>query len=175
MMNHQQLREQIFSRKPKYSAKFRPLVEKLSTIGDATGKGDFTTFGAIYQTFMYAYIIGLRLGKKTPFQQKETKTEFAPISYWKPAPVRDFIIITLLNRVDKFDDYKWDWLSLENASEENVNNFVTMLVHEMESYANTGFEYLQKKWDEEKSTTFTQPTVFVDILEELPSADTSIE
>ena len=165
-MNHQQLRELIYSRKPKYSSKFRTLVERLSTKGDATGKGSFTTLGPIYQTFMYAYIVGMRLGKKVPIQ--EQKIEFAPIANWKPASVRDFIIITLLNRSEDFSDYHWDWLSLENTSEENVGNFVTSLIREMESYANAGFEYLQEKWDEGSTTAFTQPTVFVDILNELP-------
>ena len=37
----------------------------------------------------------------------------------------------------------------------------------MEGYANTGLEYLQKKWDEEKTTLFSLPSVFVDILEDL--------
>ena len=66
-----------------------------------------------------------------------------------------------------FDNYKWEWLSLENGSEEHVGNFVTMLVREMEAYANRGLIYLQDKWDNEK-ILFTSPFVFVDILQDLP-------
>ena len=165
-MNHQDLRDAIFIRKPKYNIKFKPLMERISTKGDTSGKGDFSTFGAFYQTFMYAFIIGLRLGKKTPLAAGEG-VDFAPISNWKPAPLRDFIIITLLNRTEKFDNYQWEWLSLENGSEEHVGNFVTMLVREMEAYANTGLIYLQDKWDNEK-ILFTSPFVFVDILQDLP-------
>ena len=165
-MNYQELRDAIFIRKPKYNIKFKPLMERISTKGDQTGKGDFSTFGAFYQTFMYAFIIGLRLGEKTPLGAGE-KVEFAPISHWRPAPLRDFIIITLLNRTEKFDNYQWDWLSLENGSEEHVGNFVTMLVREMEAYANRGLIYLQDKWDNEK-ILFTSPFVFVDILQDLP-------
>lgn len=165
-MNHQDLRDAIFIRKPKYNIKFKPLMERISTKGDTSGKGDFSTFGAFYQTFMYAFIIGLRLGKKTPLAAGEG-VDFAPISNWKPAPLRDFIIITLLNRTEKFDNYQWEWLSLENGSEEHVGNFVTMLVREMEAYANTGLIYLQNKWDNEK-ILFTSPFVFVDILQDLP-------
>ena len=51
-MNHQELREAIFARKPRYNEKFKPLMERISTKGDVTGKGDFSTFGAFYQTFM---------------------------------------------------------------------------------------------------------------------------
>lgn len=75
-MNHQELREAIFGRKPRYSEKFKPLMERISTKGDLTGRGDFSTFGAFYQTFMYAYIIGLRLGKKTPLTNDDKKVEF---------------------------------------------------------------------------------------------------
>ena len=99
----------------------------------------------------------------------EQKLEFDPIGKWKPAPIRDFIIITLFNRSEQFDSYKWSWLYLADSSKENVDNFITALIREMEGYANTGLEYLQKKWDEEKTTLFTLPSVFVDILEDLPN------
>ena len=64
-MNSQNLRDSICSKKPRYNAVYKPLMEIISTKGDASGNGDFSTFGAFYQTYMYAYIIGLRLGKKT--------------------------------------------------------------------------------------------------------------
>ena len=166
-MNHQELRDAILIRKPKYNARFKPLMERISTKGDTSGKGDFSTFGAFYQTFMYAYIIGLRLGDKVPLTGEDEKIDFAPISNWRPAPIRDFILITLLNRSEIFDNFSWDWLSIENGSEEHVGNFVTMLVREMEAYANRGLIYLQDKWDNEK-ILFTSPFVFVDILKDLP-------
>lgn len=56
-MNHQEFRDAICNRKPRYNTKFKPLIERISSKGDVTGKGDFSTFGAFYQTFMYAYII----------------------------------------------------------------------------------------------------------------------
>lgn len=166
-MNHQEFREAIFNRKPKYNLKYKPLMERISVKGDASGKGDFSTFGAFYQTFMYAYIIGLRLGEKKPLKRDDEKVEFAPIGQWKPAPIRDFILITLLNRTEKFENFSWTWLSLENGSEEHVGNFIAMLVREMEAYANYGLSYLQDKWDNE-NYLFSSPFVFADILSELP-------
>lgn len=166
-MNHQDIREAIFSRKPKYSEKFKPLMERISTKGDLSGRGDFSTFGAFYQTYMYAYIIGLRLGKKTPFTSEDKKVEFAEFSRWKPTPIRDFILMTLLNRTENFD-FPWTWLMLEDSSEENVSNFVTMLIRDLEAYANTGLIYIQDKWDNEKML-FNSPFVFVDILQDLPN------
>ena len=168
-MNHQDLRDAISIRKPRYDARFKALMERISTKGDATGKGDFSSFGAFYQTFMYAYIIGLRLGKKTPLPTTE-KSDFAPIGNWKPSPIKDFILITLLNRSEKFEGFQWDWISLDNATEDQIQIFVSMLVRDMEAYANTGLQYLQDKWDNE-NLLFTSPFVFAEILEGLPSKD----
>lgn len=168
-MNHQELRDIICSRKPRYNTAFKPLMERISTKGDTSGKGDFSTFGAFYQTFMYAYIIGLRLNKKTPLDCSD-KSDFAPIGNWKPSPIRDFILITLLNRSESFESGSWNWLGLENGAEEHINLFVTMLVREMEAYANTGLIYLQEKWDKEQ-ILFTSPFVFANILQELPAPE----
>jgi hypothetical protein len=171
-MNHQELRDIICSRKPRYNAEFKPLMERISTKGDASGKGDFSTFGAFYQTFMYAYIIGLRLGKKTPLECAE-KMDFAPIGNWKPTPIRDFILISMLNRSESFESGSWNWLGLENGAEENIQLFVTMLVREMEAYANTGLIYLQNKWDNE-NLLFASPFVFVNILQDLSENNNSL-
>lgn len=171
-MNHQELRDIICSRKPRYNAEFKPLMERISTKGDASGKGDFSTFGAFYQTFMYAYIIGLRLGKKTPLECAE-KMDFAPIGNWKPTPIRDFILISMLNRSESFESGSWNWLGLENGAEENIQLFVTMLVREMEAYANTGLIYLQDKWDNE-NLLFASPFVFVNILQDLSENNNSL-
>ena len=170
-MNHQELRDQKKKKKPRYNAAFKPLMERISTKGDTSGKGDFSTFGAFYQTYMYAYIIGLRLGKKTPLECNE-KADFAPIGNWKPTQIRDFIFITLLNRSEKFDSGSWSWIGLENGSEEHIKLFSTMLIREMEEYANTGLIYLQDKWDNE-NLVFTSPFVFVNILQDLPYENAS--
>lgn len=165
-MNYNDLREAIYGKKPRYDAKFKSLMERISTKGDTSGKGDFSTFGAFYQTFMYAYIIGLRLGKKTPLDCAE-KCDFAPLGNWKPSSIRDFILVTLLNRSEKFDNASWEWLGLENGADEHVQVFVSTLIREMEAYANTGLIYLQDKWDKE-NILFSSPFVFVNILQDIP-------
>ena len=165
-MNSSKLEEKILDLRPHYSDKYRAMIEAISNKGEKTGTGNIAQFGAFYQTFMYAYIIGLRLGKKTPLDCAD-KTDFAPIGNWKPSPLRDFIIVTLLNRSESFENTEWTWIGLENGSEEHIQVFVTMLIKELESYANTGLIYLQDKWDNEK-IIFTSPFVFVAILENLP-------
>lgn len=164
-MYYKEFEDYILSKKPRYNAAFKPLMEKISTKGDASGKGDFSTLGPFYQTYMYAYIIGMRLGKKTPLECKE-KIEFAPISNWKPYQIRDFILITLFNRSEKIENGT-NWIGLENAAKEYIMLFSSFLIREMEEYANTGLIYLQNKWDNE-NILFMSPFVFVDILKDLP-------
>ena len=71
-----------------------------------------------------------------------------------------------------FDSGSWNWIGLENGSEEHIKLFSTMLIREMEEYANTGLIYLQDKWDNE-NLLFTSPFVFVNILQDLPYENAS--
>ncbi len=57
-------------------------------------------------------------------------------------------------------------MELENASEDAVNAFVSELIRQMEGYANSGFEYLQNKWNNE-NMKFRNPFVFTNFIEEL--------
>jgi hypothetical protein len=63
-MDGSQLRDIIGQKRPRYKEQYRPLIESISKKGDTTGKGDFSSFGAFYQTYMYAFIIGYKLGKQ---------------------------------------------------------------------------------------------------------------
>lgn len=162
-MNSAELRNKIDGLRPHYSDRYRAMIEAISHKGERTGIGNIAQFGAFYQSFMYACIIGIRLGKPTYLEPKEASLEFAEMSKWKPMPIRDFVIMAMLNRTESFD---YTWMQLENASEEMVNAFLRALQREMEGYANTGFAYLQQKWDTER-VMFSNPTVFVDILKDL--------
>ncbi|MCQ2244007.1 MAG: hypothetical protein MJZ32_07085 [Bacteroidaceae bacterium] len=164
-MDGSQLKNIIENKKPHYSAKYRALMDAISVKGDTSGEGCASTFGAYYQTYMYAFIIGLRLNKKKPLEPKEEKLDFAPISSWKPVNVKDFILMTMMNRVEEFST-PWNWLGLEEDSEESLQQFAVIFMREIEAYANAGFEYLQDKWDNQR-TMFSHPFVFVQILEEL--------
>ncbi len=82
---------------------------------------------------------------------------------FKPTPIRDFVLMLLLNKSEEFG---FKWIELENASEDTINTFVTELIRQMEGYANAGFEYLQNNWDNE-NMKFRNPFVFVNFIEEL--------
>lgn len=162
-MDGSQLRDLIGQKRPRYKEQYRALIESISKKGDASGKGDFSSFGAFYQTYMYAFILGYKLGKQNFIQLNEKTDNFSFFSQWSPIPIRDYIIMLLLN---KSEDFSFKWIELENVSEDSVNAFVGELVRQMEGYANAGFEYLQDKWNNE-NMKFRNPFVFVNLLEEL--------
>jgi hypothetical protein len=141
------------------------LIDSISKKGDASGKGDFSSFGAYYQTYMYAFIIGYKLGKQNFILQNEKSNDFFVFSQWSPIAIRDYIVMLLLN---KSEDFGFKWIELEDASSETIEIFVAEFIRQMEGYANAGFEYLQNKWDNE-NMMFRNPFVFVKILEELIS------
>ena len=155
-MNSSKLEEKILDLRPHYSDKYRAMIEAISNKGEKTGTGNIAQFGAFYQTFMYACIIGVRLGRPKYFKAQEATTEFAVMYKWN-------IIMMMLNRSGSFG---YEWIDLENADDGTIVGFLRALENEIEGYANAGFEYLYKKWQEER-ISFSSPTVFVDILKEL--------
>jgi len=162
-MDGSQLRDLIGQKRPRYRIQYRALIEAISNKGDSTGKGDFSSFGAFYQTYMYAFIIGYKLGTPKYIQGNDKTDDFFVFSNWKPTSIRDYIIMLLLNKSEEFG---FKWIELENANEDAINTFVTELIRQMEGYANAGFEYLQNKWDNE-NMKFRHPFVFVNFIEEL--------
>lgn len=164
-MEGSKLRDLIGQKKPRYKEQYRALIDNISKKGDSSGKGDFSSFGAFYQTYMYAFIIGYKLGKQNFIQSFEKTNEFSLLSQWNPISIRDYIVMLLLN---KSEDFGFKWIELENASVDTIDIFITEFIRQMEGYANAGFEYLQNKWDNEK-IEFQDPFVFVNFLEELNS------
>lgn len=162
-MNSSKLEEKILDLRPHYSDKYRAMIEAISNKGEKTGTGNIAQFGAFYQTFMYACIIGVRLGRPKYFEAQEATTEFAVMYKWKPTQIRDYIIMMMLNRSGSFG---YEWINLENADDEAIAKFLRALENEIEGYANAGFDHLFKKWQEER-ISFSSPTVFVDILQDL--------
>jgi hypothetical protein len=163
-MKSVELRDLINQKRPLYKKEYRDMIEAISIKGDRTRGGTHSTFGAFYRTYMYAFIIGYKLGKQN-FITAEDKSpvEFAPIGQWQPVRIREFICMLILNKSSSFG---FTWSDLEDASEETINVFVTEFVNQIQGYANAGLEYLQDKWDKDRFE-FQDPFVFVNILEDL--------
>lgn len=172
-MNAQDFTNRIHQRRPRYAEKFRPLMDKISTKGDASGKGNFSTFGAFYQTYIYAFLIGYKLGEPKYLQSGEKPQEFNQIEDWKPSQLRDFVIMILMNESEKFPE-PFSWIDLANASEDKIDLFVAEFISRMEAYANAGLEYLQDKWDN-NHVEFEDPFVFVNFLEEINASTSNLD
>lgn len=162
-MTYKDFETKLNDLRPHYSEKYRDMIEKISNKGEKIGVGNISQFGPIYQTFMYACIIGIRLGAPKYLDKGEASVEFAPIYKWKPFKIKTFLLMLMFNRAQSLN---YDWIELEDASDDTIENFNSILRREIEGYANRGFEYLQNIWDNEK-IVFSSPQVFVNILMEL--------
>ena len=140
------------------------MLNAISIKGDTTLTGSYSSFGAYYQTYMYAFIIGYKLDELDYITAKDSNPEtFAPIGQWRPGRIRDFIYMLILNESESFG---YTLEVLEDASEESIEVFVTEFIRQIEGYANAGLRYLQEKWDNER-IEFQDPFVFVNIIDEL--------
>lgn len=162
-MNSSEFRDKILDLRPHYSDQYRSMIDAISNKLEKTGKGNIAQFGAYYQTYMYASIIGMRLGKPKYLEANEKSSEFALMQKWKPNQIRDFIIMMLFNRSN---DYGYDWMTLENANNETISAFLRAFERELEGYANSGLEYINYLWVNER-VRFESPTIFVEILQTL--------
>lgn len=157
-MKNDNLKEKIEQLRPRYSEQYREMIEELSTKGDSSQRGDFARFGPFYQIYMYAFVIGARLGKMTPCKGKTH--DFLAIRDWKPISVRNFTLLMLINRTKE----SWDIFNEDN--EEQTTKFTNTLRKNMEEYANTGLAYIANLWEENRDL-FSNPWVFFNILIEL--------
>lgn len=162
-MNSTMFKERILDLRPHYSDQYRSMIDAISNKLEKTGKGNIAQFGAYYQTFMYAGIIGMRLGTPKYLETNEKSWEFALMNKWKPTQIRDYVIMMLFNRSNNFG---YDWMDLEDATEETINSFLHAFEREMEGYANRGLEYINNIWINQR-VRFESPTIFVEILQEI--------
>ena len=162
-MNSSTFREKILDLRPHYSDQYRSMIDAISNKLEKTGKGNIAQFGAYYQTYMYACIIGMRLGTPKYLEANEKSWEFALMQKWKPTQIRDYVIMMLFNRSKSYD---YDWMDLEDANEETISAFMRTFEREMEGYANRGLEYINNLWVNQR-VRFESPTIFVEILQEL--------
>ena len=70
-MNSAELKNKISDLRPNYSDKYRSMIETISNKQERIGKGNIAQFGPYFQTFMYACVIGLRLGSPNILNHKK--------------------------------------------------------------------------------------------------------
>ena len=171
-MNSLELADRIGIRRPKCKEKYRDLLTGIATEGDKKGKGGISTLGAFGQSYMYAFMIGHKIKnghlEDEDFLKREDKTfDIAPFGNWKPASIRDYITLMLLN---ESEETGVDWSDLDDADEEAIDNWIKELIRRMEAYACVGFEFLNQKWINSRFE-FDDPFVFVNFLQELSTTE----
>ena len=96
-MNSSTFKDKIQDLRPHYSDRYRSMIDAISNKLEKTGKGNIAQFGAYYQTYMYACIIGMRLGAPKYLEANEKSWEFALMNKWKPTQIRDYVIMMLFS------------------------------------------------------------------------------
>lgn len=158
-MNSQQLRQEIEMKRPRYLIKYFDLMNIISEKGTSKG-GDFIQFGPFYQTYMYAFMIGYHIGECKPIIGQGESKDFAQFGDWKPKEITDFILMLLFNESEKIN---LKWVDLDDKTDEEIKEIVSKLIRRIEGYANTGLEFLQDQFDNNKNE-FRDPFVFVNLL-----------
>lgn len=162
-MNSQEFRQEIDIKRPRYLAKYYPLMETISNKG-TTGGGDYIKFGPFFQTYMFAFMIGYHLGECNQIAGAGETKDFAPLNHWKPSEMVDYILMLILSESE--DKLGFSWEDLESMNDDECKAAVSTIVRRIEGYANTGLNYIQDKFNNEKDE-FRSPQVFINFLREV--------
>lgn len=162
-MNSNDFRQEIDLKKPKYLAKYYDLINIISNKGSSTG-GDYVSFGPFFHTYMYAFMIGYHIGECSPITGCGETKDFAAIGHWKPNELADYILMLVLS--EPVEKLGFTWADLEDMSDEDCKNAVSCIIKRIEGYANTGLNYIQERFNNERND-FHNPFVYIDMLKEL--------
>ncbi|MBT3206777.1 MAG: hypothetical protein HN704_16455 [Bacteroidetes bacterium] len=161
-MDSQELKNRIFSKRPRYANIYKDLIASLANKGNR--KTEYIQFGPIYQIYIYAFFIGVHRNERVSLPSRESTTDFLELGKWKPDSLVHFILMTLFSRNSELGISKWN--ELEDMEEADIDSFVRIVIKTIEEYANAGFSYLQSRFDEDRNV-FNETYVFADILKDV--------
>lgn len=161
-MDSQELKNRIFSKRPRYANIYKDLIASLANKGNR--KTEYIQFGPIYQIYIYAFYIGVHRNERIPLPSRESITDFLEIGKWKPDSLVHFILMTMFSKMENLNLIAWN--ELEDMDENEIDSFVRTLIKTIEEYANAGFSYLQFQFEEDRNR-FNETYIFADILKDL--------
>jgi len=161
-MNSSEFRQKLNNIRPSYLSERKQLLEIISNKGSS--KSEFAQFGPFYQSYMYAFSLGFRLGERIPLSGK-TENFFA-IGLWQPKSMVDFIFMLLFSNVKELIE----WNEMEELDEDQIDQKIKFFLKALEEYANAGLIYLQDKYDSERYE-FQDPFAFVNIITDLKNSN----
>ncbi|UZD21799.1 hypothetical protein [Algoriphagus halophytocola] len=159
-MTSSEFRDMILKKEPKFSVSLEYLFEKLA---NKQGKGEFSQFGPLYELYVYAFFIGLKIDSRIELASGSNAKKFVAISGWKSAsPLIDFLLLTIFSRSEEIG---FDWNKLEDMEEKELAEVVRKIITFIEEYAYGGLDYLKNKFD--RGELDNSQYLFVDLLSEL--------
>lgn len=159
-MTSSEFREMILKKTPKYSLSVEYLFAKLA---NKQGKGEFSQFGPLYELYVYAFYLGLKIDSRIELVSGSNAKKFVEIGGWKNAsPLIDFLLLTIFSRSDEIG---FDWNELEDMDEKELTEVVRKIITFIEEYAYGGLDYLKNKFD--NGELDNSQYLFVDQLSEL--------
>jgi hypothetical protein len=144
------LQEKFFNRSPLYPAMYRPMMDRLTRVGDvskSTGKDDEQfdrgkAFGSMYECYIYAAIVGIKAGYCLKFGDSKPGPKFLQIKDWKHENSVQYLYMSLLALAD------FPFTAIENLTEEDAAEKAGELVDMLEGYTKGGLELMAAKINE---------------------------
>ncbi|MCU0389501.1 MAG: hypothetical protein MUE81_00135 [Thermoflexibacter sp.] len=143
------------------------LVDYARKLGGQKGSGNEEgkiergmAFGTVFDFLLYAFLLGVRLNKYEPIQEKEqTEAPFQTIrdSGQKRIKIIQFIVMILLTKSQK------ELIDIEQMNEKELEDFAKELITMLEGYANGGFEIISL-YREDNEQYFEDTNNFVNFL-----------
>lgn len=137
-----ELLKRFGDRRPEYAKVYRePIINRFTIVGREDEEARYESgkyFSRIYETFMYAALLGLRRDCCILINDMDTQ-EFIKISSWQPREMVQYLFMALLTKSGL------DLTALEEMEERDVEGELTKLSHLLEGYANGGFDIIQAK------------------------------
>lgn len=157
-MNSSEFRQKINNIRPSYVSERKQLLEVISNKGGT--KSEYAQFGPFYQSYMYAFFLGYKLGQRVPLTGKTDN--FFAIGLWQPKSMVDFILMLLFSNLEEMKE----WNEFENMEEDEIDQKVKHILIAIEEYSNAGLLHLQDKYNAERYE-FQDPFAFVNIMTEI--------
>ena len=159
-MNSEAFKNIITLKRPRYAKSRTPVIEAFANKGKS--KSEYSQFGPIYELYIYAFILGLKMKMYLPLPTRNLTTDFLEIGKWKSgSSLVDFLMMILFTHCNEIG---FNWNELEDMDEKELNNTVNNIITCIESYANGGLEFLQTEYDQ--NNLINSPYLFVDLLGE---------
>ena len=160
-MTSQEFKSNLLIKRPRYANSRIPVLEILANKGSRTS--EYSQFGPIYEIYIYAFMLGLKKDLKLPLPPRDLTTDFIELGKWKrDSSLVDFLLMVIFNRNEEIG---FDWNTLEDMEDNELNNVVSKIINFIEEYANGGLEYLHTLLD--KGELENSHYMFIDLYKEI--------